>query len=105
MKKLINLISILLMLVGIFQIAMTSTNPAAPVLTFDQYQAVGQMISEAELAVQENMGGRHLILVSTLSSWGFFFTGASWQVVKFAQKLMENGWIEGSQPKNNAGDW
>lgn len=96
----ISKIAIILILLGLIQGLFLST----PELTFSQYQELGALVDDAELAAMEGVGGRHNIVVSVLRQWGFIVTGASWQIVVFAKRLLDKGWKPGTEPRG-IGDW
>ncbi len=100
MIKIVDVISILLIIIGLFFAAGKAPQPS---LTFTQYQELSAAVNEAELAAAEGMGGRHALVVMLLNQWGYIVTGTSWQIIRFAQRLLDKGWKPGTEPKPE--DW
>jgi hypothetical protein len=98
--KAVDIVAWLLIIVSLFA-AGTHTDPA---LTFQQYQELSAAVNDAELAAADGVGGRHALLTMLLNQWGYFVTGASWQIVRFAQRLLDKGWKPGTEPEQDP-DW
>jgi len=98
--KVIDVISVLLLIIGLF---LAATKASHPTLTFAQYQELSAAVNDAEVAASEGMGGRHALVVMLLNQWGYIVTGTSWQIIRFAQRLLDKGWKPGTEPKME--DW
>ncbi|MFZ6029750.1 MAG: hypothetical protein ACOYYS_18715 [Chloroflexota bacterium] len=83
---------------------LTASTRGEPELTFQQYQQLSAAVNDAELAAADGIGGRHALLSMLLNQWGHFVTGASWQIVRFSQRLLDKGWKPGTEPEEDP-DW
>lgn len=102
--RVVDTISILALIIGFLLIVVGVSTPIhEPELTFQQYQELSAVVIDAELAAVDGIGGRHALVVVLLNRWGFIVSGASWQIIRFAQRLLDKGWKPGTEPK--AEDW
>jgi len=93
----IDVITLLLPVILIMSYSLAAESGSGPVLTHAQWMALEMAVNEAEIAATEDVGGRHAIIVMLLEQWGIpVASSASWQIVRFAQRLLERGWKQGT---------
>ncbi len=98
-------LSIIITVVDVLAILMILISLCSSTLTYHQYQALSAAVSEAELAAQEGIGGRHALVVALLNQAGFIVVGTSWEIIRFAQRLLSKGWRPGTEPKQDPDTW